>query len=175
MEPNSSKAILYAPRCLASIGAGILFPMPLFAVQATQRGDDVGVATSVQVFARSLGTAFGVGLGGVIFQNEWAKQVQASINKGSIPPSMKIPSELAETAYQIIGNFPEQVQDSYRWVYADSMKTVWWVMTGISVVGLLISLTCSNAEVKGGLSGKQNFEDKRPAMAERDTAYLSSA
>lgn len=70
MHPDSSKAVLYAPRCLASIGAGLLFPTPLFAVQARQRGEGIGIATRVQVFARSLGTAFGVALGGVIFQNQ---------------------------------------------------------------------------------------------------------
>ncbi|TVY31639.1 Efflux pump [Lachnellula occidentalis] len=140
MHPDSSKAILYAPRCLASIGAGILFPMPLFAVQARQRGEDVGIATIIQVFARSLGTAFGVGLGGVIFQNEWAKLVAKEVLEKKIPEDLLIPSNLAEIAYEVIREFPEPVQETYRWLYADTLKTVWWVMIGLSIVGFLISL-----------------------------------
>ncbi|KAI0007586.1 MFS general substrate transporter [Xylariaceae sp. FL0662B] len=165
MHPDSSKAVLYAPRCLASIGAGILFPMPLFAVQARQRGEDVGIATSVQVFARSLGTAFGVGLGGVIFQNEWTKIVQNNVEEKKIPESLAIPSSLAEIAYDMIKQFPEPIQEAYRWVYSDSLKTVWWVMMGLSIVGFLVSLTARNDEVRGGLSGSQNFQDKKTTSA----------
>lgn len=161
MHPDSSRAVLYAPRCLASIGAGILFPMPLFAVQARQRGEDVGIATSTQVFARSLGTAFGVGLGGVIFQNEWTKLISKDVAKGNIPEEMFIPSNLAETAYQVIREFPEPVQETYRWLYSNSLKTVWWVMMGLSLVGFLISLTARNDEIRGGLSGLQNFQEKK--------------
>lgn len=163
MRPDSSRAILYAPRCIAGIGAGIIFPLPIFAVQAGQRGDDVGIATSIQVFSRSLGTAFGVGLGGVIFQNEWTINVEKNINERKIPASMEISSDLAEIGYGIIREFPAAVQDVYRSVYADSLKTVWWVMTALAVAGFLSSLVCRNVEVKGGLSGKQNFQEKKPS------------
>lgn len=160
MNPNSSKAVLYAPRCLASIGAGILFPMPLFAVQARQRGEDIGIATSVQVFARSLGTAFGVGLGGVIFQNEWTRIVSVNVREKKIPDSLAIPGSLAEIAYEIIENFSEPVQASYRWVFSDSLRTIWWVLMGLSIGGFLVSLTARNDKVVGGLSGSQNFQNK---------------
>ncbi|KAM7206557.1 efflux pump [Naviculisporaceae sp. PSN 640] len=137
MQPDSSKAVLYAPRCLGSIGAGILFPTPLFAVQARQRGEDVGIATSVQVFARSLGAAFGVGLGGVIFQNEWTRNVAEKILEGQIPEEFEIPASLSEVAFEIVKDFPQPVQEAYRWVFADSMRTIWWVMMGLAIVGLL--------------------------------------
>lgn len=161
MHPDSSKAILYAPRCLASIGAGILFPMPLFAVQARQRGEDIGIATSIQVFARSLGTAFGVGLGGVIFQNEWTRIVSRNVRENKIPTSLAIPGSHAEIAYEIIENFPEVIQAAYRWVFSDSLKTIWWVLMGLSIGGFLVSLTARNDKVAGGLSGSQNFDDKK--------------
>ncbi|KAL9623222.1 MAG: hypothetical protein Q9160_002537 [Pyrenula sp. 1 TL-2023] len=174
MHPDSSKAVLYGPRCLASIGAGILFPMPLFAVQARQKGDDVGIATSIQVFARSLGTAFGVALGGVIFQNEWTKLVDDNVMEKRIPITMAIPSSLAEIAYETIERFPEPVQEAYRWVYSDSMRTVWWVMMGLSIVGLLISLTARNDEIRGGLSGSQNFQDKTTSPKDGNTDFKES-
>lgn len=172
MTPDSSPAVLYAPRCLASIGAGILFPMPLFAVQARQHGDNVGIATSVQVFARSLGTAFGVGLGGVIFQNEWTIHVGSRVREGAIPERLIIPSSHAEAGYELIREFPESVQEVYRWIYSDSLTTVWWVMTGLSIVGFLVSLTCRNDIVKGGLSGSQNFQDEKPSKAQRGNSEV---
>lgn len=163
MNPDSSKAILYAPRCLAGIGAGILFPAPLFAVQAGQISEDVGIATSVQVFSRSLGTAFGVGLGGVIFQNEWIKTLEKSISDKKIPETMKISTDHIEIGYSIIKRFPKSTREAYTWVFADSLKTVWWVMAALAIVGFLTSLLCRNDEVKGGLSGNQNFQDEKSA------------
>lgn len=161
MRPNSSKAVLYGPRVLISVGGGLLFPTPLFAVQARQKGDDVGIATSVQVFMRSLGTAFGVGLGGVIFQNQWTKEVDHAILAGKIPPHLKLESHVAEIAYEMIREFPSAVQQEYRWVYARSLTTMWYVMMGLSLVGFVVSLIARNDEIKGGLSGTQNFQDDR--------------
>ncbi len=161
MHPNSSKAVLYAPRCLASIGAGFLFPTPLFAVQARQRDEDIGIATSVQVFARSLGTAFGVALGGVIFQNEWSKLVSRDIAAQKIPQEYFIPSNIAEVAYELVRQFPESVQRQYQWVYSDSLRSVWYVMLGLSIAGFLISLTARDDLLRGGLQGKQNFQERR--------------
>lgn len=74
---------------------------------------------------------------------------------------MLIPSNLAEITYQIIRHFPELVQETYLWLYSDSLKTVRWVMMGLSLVSFLISLIASNDQVKGGLSGSQNFQDKK--------------
>lgn len=164
MHPDSSKAVLYGPRVLISIGGGLLFPTPLFAVQARQKGDDVGIATSVQVFMRSLGTAFGVGLGGVIFQNQWTKEVDRAVLAGTIPPELRLDSHVAEIAYQMIREFPAAVQQEYRWVYSRSLTTMWYVMMGLSLVGFVVSLIARNDEIKGGLSGAQNFQDDTKPM-----------
>ncbi|KAJ5033962.1 hypothetical protein NUH16_005380 [Penicillium rubens] len=161
MHPDSSKAMLYGPRVLISLGGGLLFPTPIFAVQARQHGDDIGIATSIQVFTRSMGTAFGVGLGGVIFQNQWSKDVDSAVTAGRIPHELFVGSNVAETAYEVIRKFPEAVQEAYRGVYADSLATMWYVMMGLSVAGFLVSLVGRNDVISGGLAGKQNFKDER--------------
>ncbi|KAH8431997.1 uncharacterized protein LDX57_009644 [Aspergillus melleus] len=125
MHPDSSKAVLYGLCVLISIGGGLLFPTPLFAVQARQNGGDIGIATSVQLFMRSLGTAFGVGLGGVISQNQWTKEINRAVIAGRIPPELRPESHVAEIACQMIREFPSPVQHEYRWVYARSLTTMW--------------------------------------------------
>ncbi|KAL6689618.1 major facilitator superfamily domain-containing protein [Trichoderma pleuroticola] len=52
MKPNSSAGILYAIRIIPAIGGGFLFQLPLFAVQSTAAGQDVGIATSMIAFWR---------------------------------------------------------------------------------------------------------------------------
>lgn len=162
MHPDSSKAVLYGPRVLVSLGGGLLFPTPIFAVQARQRGDDIGIATSVQVLMRSMGTAFGVGLGGVIFQNQWTKNVNVAVKAGRIPLDLVVGSNVAETAFPIIRQFPDHVQSIYRNIYADSLATMWYVMMGLSVVGFIVSsLVCRDDIISGGLAGKHNFKDDK--------------
>ena len=161
MHADSSNAMVYGPRCLAGIGAGLLFPTPLFAVQAKQHGDDVGIATSIQVFFRSLGMTFGVAMGGTIFTNRWQNIVENKVSIGVIPQHNYIPSNEAELAYQVILGFPQAVQDEYRSVYADSLTTVWWVMTSLALLGLAVSLIARDEIVDGGLSGNQNFIEKK--------------
>ncbi|PYH90959.1 MFS general substrate transporter [Aspergillus ellipticus CBS 707.79] len=159
MHPDSSPATLYAPRILVAIGGGLLFPMPLFAVQARQKDHNIGIATSVQVFLRSFGCAVGVALGGVIFQNQWTHEIHRAVNMGKIPQDLIIHSNVAEMAFPMIKVFPPAVQEEYRWVYARSLETVWWVMMSLSVAGFAISFLARNDIVRGGLSGSQNFRD----------------
>lgn len=157
MSPDSSPGILYGPRILAAIGAGILFPTPLLAVQVKQSGDDIGIATTVQVYFRSLGTAFGVAIGGVIFQNQWTSHLSSS----DIASQYQLGSNEAEIAYEIIPRFPKDVQILYQWIYADSLRVVWWVMMAVSLLGLVVSLMARNESLDRGLDGKQNFVHKR--------------
>ncbi|PKY07163.1 MFS general substrate transporter [Aspergillus campestris IBT 28561] len=161
MHPSSTKAMLYGPRVLVSLGGGLLFPTLIFAVQARQHGDDIGIATSVQVFARSMGTAFGVGLGGVIFQNQWTQEVGSAVAAGRIPAESIVGSNVAETAYSVIRKFPETVQAVYREAYADSLAMLWWVMMGLSVGVLWLVWWWGGMMLfVGGLAGKQNFRDE---------------
>jgi len=171
MTPDSSKALLYGPRILTAIGAGILFPTPLLAVQVKQRGEDIGIATTVQVYFRSLGTAFGVAIGGVIFQNQWTHHLVSS----DIPAQYTIGSNDAEIAYEIIPGFPKDIQTKYRWIYADSLKVVWWVMMAIGLLGLAVSLVARNESLNRGLTGKQNFvHKKKEGEGEADLAEVEA-
>jgi hypothetical protein len=170
MHPDSNGGILYGLRIIASIGAGLLFPMPQLAAQVNQVGDDVGIATSLIVFFRSLGQAFGIAVGGVIFQNQWDKEVVMRVAKGSIPLAYVVGSNAAEVAYALIETFPEAVQEAYRWVYADSLKLVWIVMTAISAVGFLVSLVSRNEGLDKGFSSRQTFQERPGAQEEENKA-----
>lgn len=158
MYPDSSPGVLYGPRVLAGIGGGMLFPTPLFAIQVNQASEDVGIATSMQVFFRSLGSAFGVGIGGAIFQNQWTKEVSARIADGRIPQQFELSSEMAEVAYDVLSDFPETVHLEYQWVYAYSVQTIWWVMFGLTVLGLASSLVMRNESLDRGFTGNQGFD-----------------
>lgn len=168
MHGESSKGNIFGPRCIAALGAGLLFPTPLFAVQAQQRSDDVGIATSVQVFFRSLGMTFGVAVGGTIFQNRWKTLVNADVSAGKIQATYYVASDTAEMAYGTIAKWPQDIQIRYSSIYANSLIVVWWAMTGFAIAGFCLSWLCRDEKLEGGLSGSQNFKEKERKSLEQE-------
>jgi hypothetical protein len=71
-------------------------PTLQFAVQATQLDENLGIATSTLVFLRSLGQAFGVAIGGTVFQNQFNRHVRDTVAAGVIPVEMAIDGKDAE-------------------------------------------------------------------------------
>jgi hypothetical protein len=157
MHPDSSRAILYAPRLLSAFGAGLLMPTPLFAVQANQKDADVGAATSIQVFMRSLGMTCGVAIGGVVFQNRWA-QLLPHLLKG-VEKKLWIESQYAEVGYELVREMPQAVQTIYKELYSESLDAVWWVMGAFCLVGLVSALVARDDILRRVGAGKQAFED----------------
>ncbi|KKZ62105.1 hypothetical protein EMCG_03399 [[Emmonsia] crescens] len=164
LKPHSSGGILYGIRVIMPMGAGLLFPTSAVAVQSVQKGDDVGIATSVQVFARSLGQTFGVALGAVIFQNEFDRRARQAMAAGGLlesNPEMWIHGSQADAAFGLIKSFPESVQEIYRHVYADSLRTIWYVLTGISGFAFLVSLAMRNESLNKEAKGRHQFDHER--------------
>lgn len=157
MKPHSNAGIVYGLRVIPAIGAGFLFQLPVFAVQAASRDDDVGIATASTVFFRSLGQAFGVAIGGTVFQNQFQRFVDEAVVSGKIPRDLIITGEQAAGAYGVIKGFPQVVEEAYRYVYADALRSVWFVTTGIAGAGLLVSLLVKDVSMDRGSKGKQSF------------------
>ncbi|KAM0247503.1 hypothetical protein ACHAQJ_009825 [Trichoderma viride] len=158
MKPSSNGGILYGIRVISAIGAGLLFPTPLFAIQATQKGEDVGIATSIQVFMRSLGQAFGVAIGGVIFENEFDGLVRRAAKNGLIPQDLIVTGSEASSAYPHIKSFPTSLRAVYQDMYADSLRTIWYVLTALAGVGFVVGLAARNESLDKGLNSKHKFE-----------------
>src|SRR5579859_7579643 len=84
LSPETTTAVRVGYLLLMGVGTGILFPALQFAAQAGQPDDDVAIATSTFVFLRSFGQTFGVAIGGVIFQNQWDKNMAVLVANNSI-------------------------------------------------------------------------------------------
>lgn len=119
-------------------------------MQAASRNDDVRIATASTVFFRSLGQAFGVTIGGTVFHNQFQRFVDEAVVSRKILKEFIITGEQAEGVYGIIKGFPEVVEEAYRYVYADALRNVWFVTTGIAGAGLLASLLAKNLSMDCG-------------------------
>lgn len=166
MKPNSNAGVLYALRIIPAIGGGFLFQLPVFAVQSTIIDEDLGIATSTVTFFRSVGQAFGVAIGGTVFQNQFDQYLHKAVEHQDVTKPFIITGAQAASAYDVIKSFPESVQVTYRFIYADSLRIVWYVTTGIAGAGLLASFWVKNESMDRGNNSKQKFKDsKKPPEA----------
>jgi hypothetical protein len=161
MKPCSSARILYGLRVIAAIGAGFLFQLPLFAVQATTLDENLGIATSTLTFFRSVGQAFGVAIGGTVFQNQFDRYLNQAVLAGKIPSAFIVTGAQAAGAYEATGKFPEDVTNKYRFIYADALRVVWYVTTGLAGSGLIASLLVRNESIDRGSNAKQAFRNQQ--------------
>jgi hypothetical protein len=124
MKPNSNAGVLFGLRVIPAIGGGFLFQLPVFAVQSTTIDDDLGITTATVTFFRSVGQAFGVAIGGTVFQNQFDRYLKEAVSAGAISHEFIVTGAQAASAYAAIGKFPDAVQLAYRLIYADALRVV---------------------------------------------------
>ena len=151
---------------LMGVGTGILFPSLQFAAQAGQPDDDVAYATSTFVFLRSLGQTFGVALGGVIFQNQWDKNMVKLIASNSIPTSFQISGRDAEGAVMFLSRLPPDVLRTVKELYSESLRAIWIFFIPLAGIAFIASLFMRNYSLDKVLNSKQMFDEAREAEEE---------
>lgn len=141
MKPYSNAGVLYGLRVIPAIGAGFLFQLPVFAVQATTIDDDLGIATATVTFFRSVGQAFGVAIGGTVFQNQF---------------NLFLDQAVAAGAYGTIRRFPELCK-LHMGISTPTPCVLFGITTSIGGAGLIVSLVVWNESMDRGNNAKQAF------------------
>jgi hypothetical protein len=151
---------------LLGIGTGVLFPSLQFASQASQLDEYVAPATSTFVFIRSFGQTFGVAIGGVIFQNQWNKQMAKDIAENLIPPSFQISGKEAEGVVVLLNKLPPALLQTVRYLYSDSLRAIWIFFVPLAGVAFLASLFMKDYSLDKALNSNQAFDDSRHSAEE---------
>ena len=112
-------------------------------------------------FITSLGQAFGVGIGGVVFQNQWNKKIQEELSSGRLSPGYIISYREAEQAAERIKPFPADVQTRYRILMADVIDALFVVLAAFSAAGLMVSLVSQNLSMDRETRSLQQFKEKK--------------
>lgn len=140
---------------ISGIGLGILFPALQFELQAASSSQDMAFAVAVFVFTRSLGQTFGIAIGGVIFQNQMVKNLEA------YPAYAAQASELAKDAAALVEIIKRTPQGEGKLqlitAYTDSLRTVYIVIAAISGVCLVASLFVKAYDLNVGLETDQGL------------------
>lgn len=176
LRPNSPLAAQYGYQIISSLGGGIILPARLLSVQASQKQEDIAMATTVVAFMLSLGQEFGIGLGGAIIQNRWDSLVQEALAKHELTPEFSISSDYFETAWNITSNFPVQYKAVYQEITAESIGTLFVFCSVCAGVGFLCSLMAKDLSLDKDARSRQRFitTPKRPETADTEELQLNS-
>lgn len=160
LSPESSKGFQFGPQVIYGIGGGILYMGRLCAMQASQPDEDVPMATALVSFTSSLGQAFGIGIGGAIFQNEWEHQLKRRIREGSLPNEFILSKFQAEQAVELLKSFPEVVQRVYASIVADAIDSLFVALAAFSGAALLGSMLSKNLSMDRDTHSKNEFVER---------------
>ncbi|KAJ7687060.1 Mfs1.2 [Mycena olivaceomarginata] len=109
--------------------AGTILAVTYFPVLAPLPINENARALAFFAFCRSFSGVWGISIGGVIFQNQLKRKLPAGFQ-----------GELDFASIPTIKTLPQPLQDQVKHAFADSLKVVWAVMTGVVLLGLLVSL-----------------------------------
>ena len=135
-------------------------PTLQLAAQAPQSEKFVGIATAIFTFVRSFGQTFGVAIGGVIFQNEFDKGIAKQVLLGNISPDYAIRGRDAAAFVSLLRSVPEAVRIVLQYIYADSLRLMWYVMIPFAGIGLLTSFLSRDLSLNQQHDTAQRFEER---------------
>ena len=159
LTPASNNGEQIGFQIVEGIGVGILFPTLQLACQAPQSKRDVGMAVAIFAFLSSFGQVFGVALGGIIFQNQFDAMI--SMETGNLPPEYLISGADAAGFVVMLPSVPAAVQTIFQYVYANSLRGIWVIITALAGIGLLTSFLSKDLMLDQKDNVGQEFEDMR--------------
>ena len=136
---------LYTDLVLIGAGLGMTMLTLLIAVQQAVPRAQLGVATSLNQFSRSIGGAVGVAIMGAVLTAGLASNLQSAARAGTGHLTEERAAELASNPNALIepqarASLAPEVLDVLQDAMAQSIHKVFWVGTALAALALLVSL-----------------------------------
>lgn len=167
LQPYISWPRIIIYQIIVGCGAGPNFQAPLIALHSGIEPRDMAAGTSMFNFARNIGTAISVVVGGSIFSNQIS--TRRSELSAVLPPALvdELSGGGVGGARDIVNALPDAQKAVVRVVYTESLKTLWIFYTCIAVLGLATCfllkkevLSKTHNEHKTGLATEQQQKQK---------------
>ncbi len=135
---------LYLDLVLIGAGLGLTMLTLLIAVQQSVQRAQLGVATSLNQFSRSIGGAVGVAVMGVVLSAGLSTHLQAVAQRGDAGLTPEAATRLAANPNALIdpqaqAQLPPGVLNALRGSLASAIHNVFWVGTVLAALALLVS------------------------------------
>jgi EmrB/QacA subfamily drug resistance transporter len=143
-QRETARLWLYLDLILIGAGLGLTMLTLLIAVQQSVPRSQLGVATSLNQFSRSIGGAVGVAVMGTVLSAGLASQLGEVAQRGNSALSPERAAELSANPNALIDPeardaLPPGVLDVLRGAMASAIHNVFWVGTVLAGLALLVS------------------------------------
>ncbi|KAH8078743.1 iron permease [Cristinia sonorae] len=133
LRADSRTAQWVGYQILVSIGVGLNFGGPMYAVLAPLPVTSSAYALAFFQFTRTFAYSWGMTISSTVLQNQLQKRLPVEFIS-SFPQGL----EIAISAIPKIRSLPQPLQSQVQVAFADSLSVVWKTMIGISAVGILV-------------------------------------
>ncbi|KAF7351678.1 MFS domain-containing protein [Mycena sanguinolenta] len=135
LDENTSRAKTLAFSVISGLGTGSLILATYFPVLAPIPVSKNANALALFVFIQNFGLVWGIPVGGTILQNELRNQLPADF-VAQLPGGV----EIAYSIIPVIRTLPEPLRSDVQKAFAQALKIVWSVTTGIACLGFVVGL-----------------------------------
>ncbi|KAJ7097289.1 iron permease [Mycena belliarum] len=154
LDEHSSKPSYIGLQIVLGVGLGIIWIGTQFPILAPLPFSNNAHALAFFTFVRCFSQTWGTVFGGTILQNTL---------KARLPPqfidTFGSNTQLTYSIIQQIHSFPDELRDHVRSVFAEAVKTVWYTMAGISMLGLLSCFLMEEIKLQNALDESWGMED----------------
>ena len=143
-QRTTPRVWLYVDLALIGAGLGLTMLTLLIAVQQSVGRAQLGIATSLNQFSRSIGGAVGVAIMGAVLSAGLASHLQGVARSGAGPLTPERAAELASNPNALIepqarAALPPEVLDELQESMASAIHRVFWTGTVLSGLALLVA------------------------------------
>jgi EmrB/QacA subfamily drug resistance transporter len=142
---------------VSGIGVGLLFPSMQLAIQASAPQEDIAVAAALFTFFRGCGETIGVAIGGVIFQNRIAIELQKFPDLPASQYSLDAVA-IVKTISSLPADLPQVLH--IKAAFGSALQVVWAVMCGLAGIALIASCFVKRYGLDQALQTEQGFRSK---------------
>lgn len=133
-DADASWTTVHGSQTLVGMGLGIGYTATVFAVLAPLPPCVNAVAMGTYGFARAFGQVLGIAIGTATFANQLAKKLPDEF-------AARLPGGPASAfaAIRHVSTLSEPLKTVVQVAFVDSLKAIWYVLIGVSFLGLAIS------------------------------------
>ncbi|KAJ6470866.1 iron permease [Mycena sanguinolenta] len=162
LDENASRSKALASSVIVGLGTGSLILTTYFPVLAPIPVSKNANALALFIFTRNFGLIWGIAIGGTILQNELQSHLPADF-VALFPGRV----EIAYSTIPLIRTLPEPLRSEVRKAFAQALRKVWLVATGIACLGFLASLFMKAYPLHTSVDGNWGMEDSQKKAAEK--------
>ena len=153
-DRGAPRAWLYFDLCVIGAGLGLTMLTLLIAVQQSVRREQLGIATSLNQFARSIGGAVGVAVMGAVLSAGLAAELGAAARAGAGGLTEERAAELAANPNALVepsaqAALAAPALEALRDALAASVGRVFWTGAVVSALALLVTFALPRRGERG--------------------------